>query len=268
MGIGKHGNQVNVINFGLAKKFHDSVYNFYISLMPFKSASHIFSCNDPISVPSSFSLSCSPTPHLSFSSVPFNFRGLISAPIPVGFWSFRWSKIWQEGLLIFSILCILSPLEFGHSGIETGMVPGLTRTECNQNPIVCLIIVCSAIVCLTSTFIHVTKHSDNTLSSHHHQPSSPSPPFVTAATCHECPLWAKRHVGPPHQLPCHTSRLSNHANTATVCHVTTMATTTPTHNMMNDHNHNNQHHNHDNQHHNHNDQHGHNNNDHQQQPQQ
>ena len=31
----------------------------------------------------------------------------------------RWSRIWQEGLLIFSFRCILSPAEFGHSGIET-----------------------------------------------------------------------------------------------------------------------------------------------------
>ena len=54
----------------------------------------------------------------------------------------QWSKIWQEGLLIFSFQCILSLAEFGHSVIETGMVPGLTGMECNQNPVVCLFIVC------------------------------------------------------------------------------------------------------------------------------
>jgi hypothetical protein len=39
----------------------------------------------------------------------------------------RWGEIWQEGLLIFSFQCILSPAEFGQSGIETGMVPGLAK---------------------------------------------------------------------------------------------------------------------------------------------
>jgi hypothetical protein len=39
----------------------------------------------------------------------------------------RWSEIWQEGLLIFSFRCILSPAEFGQSGIETGMVLGLAK---------------------------------------------------------------------------------------------------------------------------------------------
>ena len=112
------------------------------------------------------------------------------------------SKIWQEGLLIFSFRSILIPAEFGHSRIETRMVPRLARMECNWNLVVCLITVCLAIVCLTITFIHVTKHGDNTLSSHHHQPLSPSAPFVTASTCCECPPWAKQCVGP--HINCHT----------------------------------------------------------------
>ena len=80
-----------------------------------------------------------------------------------GIW---WSRIWQEGLLIFSFRCILSPAEFGHSGIETGMVPRLTGTECNRNPVVCLAFVCLAII-----FTPVTKHKHNTLSSHHQPPT-------------------------------------------------------------------------------------------------
>ena len=115
----------------------------------------------------------------------------------------RWSKIWQEGLLIFSFWCILILTEFGHSGIETGMVPRLARMECNRNPVVCLIAVCLAIVCLSIPFIHMTKHGDNTLSSHHHPPSSPSPLFFTATTCHEHPPWAKRRVGP--HIDCHAT---------------------------------------------------------------
>ena len=83
----------------------------------------------------------------------------------------RWSRIWQEGLLIFSFRCILSPAEFGHSGIETGMVPKLTGTECNRNPVVCLITVCLAFVCLAIIFTPVTKHQHNTLSSHHQPPT-------------------------------------------------------------------------------------------------
>ena len=114
----------------------------------------------------------------------------------------QWSKIWQEGLLIFSFWCILIPPEFGHSGMETGMVPRLVRTECNWNPVVCLITVFLAIVCLTITFIHVTKHGDNTLSSHHHQSWSPSLPFITTTTCCERPPQAKRRVGP--HIDCHT----------------------------------------------------------------
>ena len=43
--------------------------------------------------------------------------------IPAESGGIQWSKIWQEGLLIFSFWCILNPAEFGHSGIETGMVP-------------------------------------------------------------------------------------------------------------------------------------------------
>ena len=62
--------------------------------------------------------------------------------IPAESGGIRWSEIWQEGLLIFSFRCILSPAEFGHSRIETGMVPGLTGTECNWNPVVCVFIVC------------------------------------------------------------------------------------------------------------------------------
>ena len=54
----------------------------------------------------------------------------------------QWSKVWQEGLLIFSFQCILILAEFGHSGGETRMVPGLTGTECNRNPVVCLFSVC------------------------------------------------------------------------------------------------------------------------------
>ena len=100
-----------------------------------------------------------------------------------GIW---WSRIWQEGLLIFSFRCILSLAEFGHSRIETGMVPGLTGMECNQNLVVCLITVCLAFVCLAITFTPVTKHSHNTLSSHHHQP----PP-------HHC------HSSPPHVVSAH-----------------------------------------------------------------
>ena len=123
--------------------------------------------------------------------------------IPAESGGIQWSKIWQEGLLIFLFWCILILAEFGHSGIETGMVPGLAGTECNRNPFVCLITVCLAIVCLTIPFIHITKHGDNTLSSHHHPPSSPSPLFVTAAICRERPPWAKQCVGP--HIDCHAT---------------------------------------------------------------
>ena len=99
--------------------------------------------------------------------------------------SFRWSRIWQEGLLIFSFWCILSLVEFGHSRIETGMVPGLIGMECNQNPVVCLIAVCLVFVCLAIIFTPVTKHKHNTLSSHHQPPthsgcSSPLPYIMSA----------------------------------------------------------------------------------------
>ena len=71
----------------------------------------------------------------------------------------RWSEIWQEGLLFFSFRCILSPAEFGHSGIETRMVPGLTGTECNQNPVVCLFIVCLFDNCFHTRYQTRRQHS-------------------------------------------------------------------------------------------------------------
>jgi hypothetical protein len=100
----------------------------------------------------------------------------------------RWSEIWQEGLLIFSFWCILSPAEFGQSEIETGMVPGLAKwndTEIRlfvwHMPIAKqAIIVKQTIVCLALFF------------------SSPPPPaFVTATNvCH------RRHlVTLTHHLP-------------------------------------------------------------------
>ena len=141
----------------------------------------------------------------------------------------QWSRIWQEGLLIFSF-CILSPAEFGHSGIETGMVPRLTGTECNQNLVVCLITVCLAFVCLAITFTPVTKHNHNTLSSHHHQPQahrrhSSLPPHVMSAhhglKCVGCHISCQ---ATPH------AQTTNNAYIAMMCHVTTMAMMTATHN--------------------------------------
>ncbi|KIJ94673.1 hypothetical protein K443DRAFT_110004, partial [Laccaria amethystina LaAM-08-1] len=46
-----------------------------------------------------------------------------------GIW---WSEIWQEGLLIFSFWYILSPAEFGHSRIETGMVLRLVQQNATR----------------------------------------------------------------------------------------------------------------------------------------
>ena len=101
----------------------------------------------------------------------------------------QWSKIWQEGLLIFSFRCILILVEFGHSGIETRT--GLAGMECNWNLVVCLITVCLAIVCMTITFIHITKHGDNTLSSVvHFPPQTLIPKWETTLFLETCrPLW-------------------------------------------------------------------------------
>jgi hypothetical protein len=94
----------------------------------------------------------------------------------------RWSEIWQEGLLIFSFWCILSPAEFGQSVIETGMVCGLAKRHDTEirlfvwhMPIVKQTIVAKqTIVCLAITLL-IPHH-------HHHLPSSALPTFATTAT--------------------------------------------------------------------------------------
>ncbi|KIJ93782.1 hypothetical protein K443DRAFT_643488, partial [Laccaria amethystina LaAM-08-1] len=119
-------------------------------------------------------------------------RGLSSAPpIPAGirsFWwnsgGFRWNGIWQGGLLILSFRCCLIPVEFDHSGIYTGMVPGMAFPGMGRNGIpvefrsnsVCLF---SLFICTNEVYL-ATKHGHSPLPTHHQPCSSPPPPFVTA----------------------------------------------------------------------------------------
>jgi hypothetical protein len=85
-----------------------------------------------------------------------------------GFWS---SEIWQEGLLIFSFRYILSPAEFGQSGIETGMVPRLEKR--NGTRIWLFVwhmpIAKQAIIAKQTITLLLIPH-------HHHQPLSLPPP--------------------------------------------------------------------------------------------
>jgi len=55
-------------------------------------------------------------------------RGLIVAPqIPVGFRGFQRNTNWQRALPILLFLFFLIPAESVHSGIDTGMFPGMHR---------------------------------------------------------------------------------------------------------------------------------------------
>ena len=83
---------------------------------------------------------------------------------------FQWTKIWQEGLLIFPFWIPFIPVEFQHSGIETGMVCRIAGMECNQNPIVWPHH-CQTNHCLALAFTHAAKHHHLFFPSH----SSPPP---------------------------------------------------------------------------------------------
>jgi hypothetical protein len=99
----------------------------------------------------------------------------------------RWSEIWQEGLLIFSFRYILSPAEFGQSGIETGMVRGLAKRNGTGIRLFVWHIAKQAtaakqtIVCLAFTTLLFPLTTTTSLR-HRRQPSPPPPIVATAAT--------------------------------------------------------------------------------------
>jgi hypothetical protein len=100
---------------------------------------------------------------------------------------FRWSEIWQEGLLIFSFRYILSPAEFGQSGIETGMVRGLAKRNGTGIRLFVwhiakqAIVAKQSIVCLAFTIL-IFPLTTTTSLRHRRQPSPPPPIVATAAT--------------------------------------------------------------------------------------
>ena len=53
--------------------------------------------------------------------------------IPVESGGFQRNELWQEGLLFSSFRCLIIPVEFVHSGIETGMFRGIHRNGMQRN---------------------------------------------------------------------------------------------------------------------------------------
>jgi hypothetical protein len=78
-------------------------------------------------------------------------------------------------------------VEFDHSGIYTGMVPGMAFPGMGRNRIplefrsnsVCLFVTHSLFICTNDVYL-ATKHGHSLLPTHHQPCSSPPPPFATA----------------------------------------------------------------------------------------
>ena len=60
---------------------------------------------------------------------------------------FRRNDFWQEGLLFPSFRCLIIPAEFGHSGIETGMLCGMHRNGVQRSATEFQLFVCVGYVC-------------------------------------------------------------------------------------------------------------------------
>jgi hypothetical protein len=80
-------------------------------------------------------------------------------------------------------------VEFDHSRIYTGMVPGMGRNRIPlefRSNFICLFVTHSLFICTNKCLF---GNQTQPLSSSHHQPfSSPPPPFVTAThICRPCP---------------------------------------------------------------------------------
>ncbi|EDR13081.1 uncharacterized protein LACBIDRAFT_322516 [Laccaria bicolor S238N-H82] len=60
--------------------------------------------------------------------------------IPADSGGFRRNEIWQGGLLFSPFRCLTIPAEFGHSGIDTGMIRGMHRNGMQRNPVLCLFV--------------------------------------------------------------------------------------------------------------------------------
>ncbi|EDR00827.1 uncharacterized protein LACBIDRAFT_295669 [Laccaria bicolor S238N-H82] len=59
--------------------------------------------------------------------------------IPADSGGFQRNEIWQGGLLFSPFRCLTIPVEFGHSGIDTGMIRGMHRNGMQRNPVLCLL---------------------------------------------------------------------------------------------------------------------------------
>ena len=93
----------------------------------------------------------------------------------------------------------------------------------------CLFNRCLFSICLFGNYFHTHYQTQTQHSLLPPPTTNPSPLLITTATCHECPPWAKRHVGPTSAATLHHApRVSNNGYTATTCHVTTTETTTLT----------------------------------------
>ena len=79
----------------------------------------------------------------SLQCPPYSCRNPV---IPAESGGFRRNEIWQEGLLFLSFQCLIIPAEFGHSGIETGMLRGMRRNGMQRNPVVYLFSICLLII--------------------------------------------------------------------------------------------------------------------------
>jgi hypothetical protein len=88
----------------------------------------------------------------------------------------RWSEIWQEGLLIFPFWYILSLAEFGQSGIETGMVPGLAKWNGTRMRLFVWHSLFFSSLSPPPAFITAAnpRHRHHLVTLTHHQPSSPA----------------------------------------------------------------------------------------------
>ncbi|EDR16012.1 uncharacterized protein LACBIDRAFT_301592 [Laccaria bicolor S238N-H82] len=94
--------------------------------------------------------------------------------IPADSGGFRRNEIWQGGLLFSPFWCLTIPAEFGHSGIDTGMIRGMHRNGMQRNPVLCLFV-----LLLLPNKGNVTKQIQDHaffFFFHHHQPSSSPPP--------------------------------------------------------------------------------------------
>ena len=80
----------------------------------------------------------------SLQCPPNSCRNLVIPVESGGFWR---NEIWQEGLVFSSFWCLIIPVEFGHSRIETRMFHRMRRNGMQQNLVVYLFSICLLIIC-------------------------------------------------------------------------------------------------------------------------